>query len=129
MKTGNEIVTRRVHQEGPIAYVESTTITNVFDEDANRCILLNTDEQPTQTRRILRRLASGYSGTAAEAETKAIVEKHWAMQRMLKGAAVVVPFAERLAEMLDDSRVEIRRAFPHLVSTIQASALLHQKQR
>lgn len=34
-----------VEQEGPIAYVENTTLTRVFNEDANRCILVNTDER------------------------------------------------------------------------------------
>src|SRR5262249_470754 len=35
----------------------------------------------------------------------------------------------RLADLLPDNRVEVRRAFPHLVSLVQASALLHQYQR
>ena len=48
---------------------------------------------------------------------------------MLEPRAVVVPYADRLADAIDHHRVEARRAFPHLMSMIQASALLHQRQR
>ena len=128
VKEAGEIVTRLIEQEGPIAYAETTTLSHIFDEDANRCLLLNTDEQPAQTRRILDKLASGYSGISGTASDE-IVERHHALQRMLRPHTVVVPFAERLAALLADDRVEARRAFPHLISTVQASALLHQRQR
>ena len=42
-----------VQQQGPIAYAESTTAPDVFEEDANRCLVLQPDERPEQTRRIL----------------------------------------------------------------------------
>ena len=51
------------------------------------------------------------------------------MQRLLEPHEVIVPFASRVAEHFPDDRVEARRAFPHLLSLIQASALLHQYQR
>ena len=62
IKVNGQQETVQIEQAGPIAYVESTTLTKVFNEDANRCILVNTDEQPEQTRLILTRLASSYSG-------------------------------------------------------------------
>ena len=117
-----------VEQDGPIAHVASTTLTRVFDEDANRCILVNTDEQPEQTRRILTATAAVYSGGAGTG-SQDIIDKHHAAQRMLQPLPVVVPFAERLADAIDHHRVEARRAFPHLLSMVQASALLHQQQR
>jgi hypothetical protein len=51
------------------------------------------------------------------------------MQRMLQKRFVSVPFAEQLADRFPTERVEARRAFPHLMGMIQASALLHQYQR
>jgi hypothetical protein len=33
------IVTRHIEQKGPVAYIESTTLHKIFDEDANRCIM------------------------------------------------------------------------------------------
>ena len=129
VKMGNEIVTQRIHQEGPIAFIETTTLAQIFDEDANRAVLLSTDEQCEQTRRILDKLAAGYAGEVGQAETAAIVERHHALQRTLKSAEVLVPYAQRLADLLVDERVEIRRGFPHLISMVQASSLLHQRQR
>jgi hypothetical protein len=128
MKEGNQMVTRLVEQDGPIAFVESTTMTQIFDEDRNRCLLLAADETTTQTRSVINRLAVGY-GTTSGISVAAIVEKHYAAQRMLQQRPVYVPFAERVGEMFPDERVEARRAFPHLMSMIQASALLHQYQR
>lgn len=129
MKVHGEIQTVTIDQEGPISYVESTTLAHIFDEDANRCIMLTTDEQKSQTRRIIDRLAAGYGGTSANAAACGIIEQHHALQRMLQGQSVVIPFAERLGELMTPERVEARRAFPQLASMIQASTLLHQLQR
>jgi len=50
--------TRHINQKGPIAYVETTSLTRVFEEDANRCLLLSTNETQEQTVRIVREWAS-----------------------------------------------------------------------
>lgn len=109
--------------------MESTTLGTIFAEDANRCILLTTDERGEQTRRIIDRLAAGFSGGADAGQVEEITLRHHALQRMLQPTPVVVPFAERLGELVAHERVEARRAFPQLVAMIQASALLHQRQR
>lgn len=126
---GNRIETVTIEQDGPIAYVESTTLAKVFDEDANRCLMLHTDERSEQTRRIVQRLAESYRGVGGTAESELVVMRHHALQRLLQPLTVVVPFADRLAELFPCERVEARRAFPHLIGMIQASALLHQRQR
>jgi hypothetical protein len=43
VKEGDQLVTRLIEQDGPIAYVESTTVARIDDEDANRCWLLASD--------------------------------------------------------------------------------------
>src|SRR5262245_49661387 len=126
---GNRIETVTIEQEGPIAYVESTTLAKVFDEDANRCLMLHTDERPEQTRRVVQRLAETYRGNGSSSAAERILLVHHALQRMLRSLPVVVPFADRLAELFPCERVEARRAYPHLVGMIQAAALLHQRQR
>jgi hypothetical protein len=130
MKVGGEIVTVTIEQEGPIAFVESTTAARVFEEDANRCILLSTDERRSQTKTIMRRLALHASGKV-RSEGPRVVALHHAAQRLLERRAVVIPFAERLAELLEvfADRVECRRAYPMVLSIVQASTLLHQRQR
>jgi hypothetical protein len=117
-----------VEQDGPIAYIETTTLTKIFNEDANRCILLTSDETPEQTRRILSTLAGAYAHGAA-VDRQRIIDRHHALQRTLQPFAVLVPYAERLADAMGSYRVEARRAYPQVVSMIQASALLHQRQR
>jgi hypothetical protein len=126
---GGRIETVQIEQDGPIAYVESTTLAKVFDEDANRCLLLHTDERPEQTKRIVRQLAAAYSNTNSTKATQQIILRHHALQRMLQPLPVVVPYAGPLSEMIPSERVEARRAFPHLMSMIQAVTLLHQRQR
>lgn len=128
MKESGRIVTQRIEQPGPIAYVETTTLTKIFDEDVNRCLLLSADERKQQTAHIVNRLADGYIGTATN-NVDMIVQRHHAAQRMLQQRIVSIPFAQQIAKGFDCERVEARRAFPHLMSMIQASALLHQFQR
>ncbi len=127
--SGGEIVTRQISQEGPIAFVETTTMTSIFDEDANRCVLLHTDERQEQTRRILGTLSARYEGNGQADGVEAITERHHAAQRILKPMEITVPFAGQLARLLPADRVELRRAYPLLLTAVQSSALLHQMQR
>ncbi len=113
-----------VVQPGPIAYMESTTLSQVFDEDRNRMVMLRLDESPEQTRRILQRVSSDQS-----ASKKSVIDRHHAMQRMLQRYEVVVPYAEKLAAAFPIEKLEARRTFPMLLACIKASALLNQYQR
>jgi DNA primase len=130
VKLGGEIQTVTIEQPGPIAFVESTTAARIFEEDANRCILLSTDERRNQTKTILRRLAFHVSGKGS-AVAPHLLERHHTLQRLLRRSEVVIPYAEYLASELEQfaDRCECRRAFPMILSMIQASALLHQRQR
>ena len=117
MKVGGEIVTITIEQPGPIAFVESTTSARVFEEDANRCIMLSTDERRSQTETILKRLAT-YASGKVRSEGPRVVALHQTLQRLLERREIVIPFAERLAELFEvfAERVECRRAFPMLLS-------------
>jgi hypothetical protein len=126
---GGIIETVPIEQDGPIAYVESTTLAKIFDEDANRCLMLHTDERPDQTKRIIRQLASAYSQQNGMRAKDEIILRHHALQRMLQPLPVVIPYAERLGELIPSERVEVRRAFAHLLNMVQAITLLHQQQR
>jgi hypothetical protein len=130
VKTDGGIETVLVEQMGPVAFVESTTLGEVFAEDENRALALYTDERPEQTRRILDELATRHAGLSAGGRDAGHVrDLHHTAQRLLERREVVIPFAGRLASRLKDDRVETRRAFPAVLSMIQASALLHQFQR
>ncbi len=119
-----QMETHKIHQSGPIAFTETTTMSRIFEEDLNRCILLHTTETQEQNRAIL--LAAGKD---TEADVRPIIRRHWAMQRSLEPLDVHIPFATELAEKFPAERTESRRAFPQLLTAIKASALLHQHQR
>lgn len=129
IKRNGEFVTVHIQQDGPIAYVESTTLTKIFDEDLNRCVLLTTDERPEQTRRILEKIAKGKSGEMSGVDVGRIIQRHHAAQRMLELQNILIPYAESLARQFPAERVEARRVLGHLFSMVEASALLHQRQR
>jgi DNA-binding transcriptional ArsR family regulator len=127
MKTSDGITTQLIAQDGPIAFTETTSLATIFDEDANRCLLLQTDESPEQTKRILKSIADGQAGIRPDAQR--VILMHHTIQRMLPCLPVVAPWLHRLADAFTCDRVEVRRAFPQLLAMIQASALLHFKQR
>lgn len=125
-----KIVTELVEQEGPIAYVESTTAENIFLEDANRCLMLRSDETEEQTRRILEAQAELLAGGArCSRRAKQVRAKHRALQRRLKGVPVIIPYSKELSSRFPVEQVEARRLHMMLGRTIAASALLHQRQR
>ena len=129
-KRDGELVSVLVEQDGPISWTESTTLSNIFDEDRNRCLLLQTDETVAQTKRIMQAAAKEAAGKT-NGKKDAITNRHHALQRLLQPHKVIVPFAERLADLLAPMTLalESRRAFPQILQTIRAVALLHQKQR
>jgi hypothetical protein len=123
------IETVRLDVDGPIAFVESTTLGEVFAEDENRAVPLYTDETPEQTGRILQAIAERYEGRLVTYDTAHIRQVHHTAQRLLARLEVVVPFAGRLVAKLPKTRVETRRILGLILATLNASALLHQFQR
>jgi hypothetical protein len=127
-KENDKIVTKVIEQEGPIAFVETTTLTTVFDEDANRCLLLGTDERQEQTRRILDATAAAAAGRGKPDLDRARAVHH-AAQHMIPRADVVIPFAGEVAALYPVRQLDARRHFRHLLALVKASALLHFRQR
>lgn len=120
--------TRSIHQKGPIAYLETTTLGKIFAEDASRMLSLSTDASREQTRRIMRETAERAAGNGPdEARLAFIRQKHHAAQRMLEPLKVRIPYAELLS--LPSTNPTARRAFDHLLACIKAVALLCQKDR
>src|SRR5262249_50561816 len=98
-KVGGLLETVLIEQEGPVAYVESTTLKTVFEEDENRCLSLFTDEREEQTRSIIDRIANDCASGGNNEEARKIVQRHHALQRKLRRREVVVPFAIRLGQL------------------------------
>jgi len=128
MKTGN-METAEVTILGPIAYMESTTSTEVNPENENRSFELYLDESPKQTRRIFEAQKKAHLLSAEERAVKRekIVERHHHAQRLLEPVTVRIPFAHLLDFPVNWTRG--RRDIDRLLSLVEAIAFLHQKQR
>lgn len=120
--------TVHLHQDGPIAYIETTTQETIFDEDATRLLALTTDETAEQTQHILRQQAAEAAGRASRpAVVEEIRLKHQVAQLMLEQVTVLIPYAEHLS--IPHYLVAARRAFPQLLGMIRTVALLRQRQK
>ncbi len=125
LKRGDGLETVTIRQEGPIAYLETTTMEQIFDEDATRLMSLVADESPSQTAAIIGHLGREAAGkTTSPEEQEAIRQKHKTAQRLLKPYRVKIPFAEHLKIPTD--KLVARRAFTQLLIMISAVALLRQ---
>jgi hypothetical protein len=127
--TGNgQPVSVEIHQEGPIAYLETTTQETIFEEDENRLLRLTTDESCEQTERIMRHQACVAAGRSTRRERIEFLQQvHQTAQRMLAPLEVRIPFAEYLA--IPTTKLEARRAFLQLLVCIRVIALLRQYQK
>ncbi|MGB3510592.1 MAG: hypothetical protein WBA93_15415, partial [Microcoleaceae cyanobacterium] len=127
-KTGN-IETAEVTILGPIAYMESTTSTEVNPENENRSFELYLDESPKQTRRIFDAQKKAHLLSAEERAVKRerIVQRHHHAQRLLEPVTVRIPFAHLLDFPVNWTRG--RRDIDRLLSLVEAVTFLHQKQR
>ena len=123
--------TVHIQQEGPIAFIESTTmgVQDIFNEDRTRYLLLSSDERVAQTKSIIDEIARSASAPGDPDTPDSILALHHAAQRLLRPLDVVIPFALQLKDCLPLERIEVRRTFGHLISLIRAVALLFQKQR
>ncbi len=120
--------TAEIRQQGPIAFVQTTTQEQIFAEDETRLLPLVTDESPRQTERILRYHARRAAGTGEDAEEgQRIRAKHQAAQRLLRTLDVRIGYAQHLT--IPSTKVSARRAFGQLLGVIAAVALLRQYQK
>ena len=126
--TGN-LITQEYRVEGPTMLMMTTTAIDLDEELLNRCLVLTVDEDREQTRRIhtLQREKRTLAGLAKREAKTAILTTHRNAQRLLRGLAVVNPWADRLT-FLDD-RTRTRRDHEKYLTLIDAVALLHQHQR
>jgi len=120
--------------EGPICYLESTTLeeSKIFDEDLSRCLLLKTTAGPEHRRGVLHAIAkrdqNGHDGR--ESRRDEIIAKHRLIQDdLLSTRPVIIPFHSQLADSFPVSTSATTRLFERLSFSLRASAYLHQHQR
>jgi len=113
--------------EGPVSVAAATTKETLYQDNANRALLLTLDESAEQDKRILdyqRKLASGAIDTQKQTEARKLLQ---ATQRLLQPVHVQNPFAESL--QLPSQVFTQRRANQLYLDLIGAITFYHQHQR
>ena len=113
--------------EGPISVCGCTTRESVYDDNANRSILLHLDGSKEQDEQIMtyhRAVAASRIDKLKEEEVREQLEL---VQRILRPIKIVNPYAESI--QLPDTVHNPRRTLPILLSFIEAITFYHQYQR
>jgi hypothetical protein len=120
-----------IRQDGPISYSETTTRDSIFDEDANRCLQVETDASPELTREVKRARGLAYKPgqDSAGADAQKVILRHWSFQADLTWVDVRIPYCDVLADLTPDEPVQVRRAFGQVLVLIEAIAFVHQFHR
>ncbi len=113
--------------EGPVCVSGCTTKEKIYDDNANRCILLYTDQTKDQDRRIndyQTKIAGGEINLERERQYKELFKN---MQRILRPVTVINPFAKYI--QLPEQVFKPRRTMTLLLGFIEAVTFYHQYQR
>jgi hypothetical protein len=125
-KTKDGMKPRLIEKEGPTGLIVTTTALKLHPENETRLLSLTVKDTPEQTKAILLALARDNEGAPD------VDFRRWhAFQRCLEAGErrVLVPFAERLADLVPPMAVRLRRDFRLLLTLIKAHALIHREQR
>jgi 5S rRNA maturation endonuclease (ribonuclease M5) len=113
--------------EGPVCVSGCTTRESIYEDNANRCILLYIDDSVQQDRRIMAYQQKVSAGTVDALRERQIAEKLKNVQRLLKPVRVVNPYAELID--LPGEVFKPRRTLLLLLSFIETITFYHQYQR
>lgn len=113
--------------EGPICLSGTTTKEKLYEDNANRCLLIYLDNSEEQQKNIMqyqRKLHAGKIDKAKEERTKELLQD---MQLMFRPITVVNPYAEKLT--IPETVFKPLRTNAHYLQFIEAITFVHQFQR
>jgi len=113
--------------EGPVSVSSCTTREKVYEDNANRCILLYIDTSAEQDRRIMEHQQKSSAGLINRPEERQIKERLKNVQRLLRPVIVRNPYAPYIN--LPEAVFKPRRTMLLLLSFIEAITFYHQYQR
>jgi len=113
--------------EGPVSVCGCTTRERVYEDNANRSILLHLDGSKEQDKRIMDYHKKVKAGMIDEGEEEKLRELLKNMQRVLMPIKVVNPYSMQIE--LPETVMNPRRTLPLLLSFIEAITYYHQYQR
>ena len=113
--------------EGPVSVSGCTTKEKIYEDNANRCILLYTDQSREQDKKINEyqtKLSGGEINREREKQYKELFKN---IQRVLMPINIINPFAKYIA--LPEQVFKPRRTMTLLLGFIEAITFYHQYQR
>jgi hypothetical protein len=128
-QASGKLETKFFFVEGPTAFLESTTESQINHENATRCFEERLDESREQTRRIheAQRKSKTPEGQRAKAKAEEIAALHRDVQRCLRVVKVSIPYADLLT--FPSTWTRNRRDHPRFLNLIEVIAFLNQYQR
>ena len=113
--------------EGPICLSGTTTKEKLYEDNANRCLLIYLDNSEAQQQSIMQYQRKLHAGTINKAKEEATKELLQDMQLMFKPITVVNPYAEKLT--IPETVFKPLRTNAHYLQFIEAITFVHQFQR
>jgi len=124
-KGESKTVTLKV--EGPISVCGCTTKESIYEDNANRSLLLHLDNSKVQDERIMNYHRKVKAGLIDRDKEETIREQLEHVQRILKPIKIINPYAIHID--LPKEVFKPRRTLPLLLSFIEAITYYHQYQR
>jgi predicted transcriptional regulator len=125
-KNGN---TKTIHLKvnGPVCIAGCTTKESVYEDNANRCFLINLDESEEQDERVMnyqRKISAGKINTTDEIQARQLLQN---VQKVLQPITVVNPYAELL--QIPKEVFKQRRTNAHYLAFIEVITFFKQYER
>ena len=113
--------------EGPVSVIAVTTEESIYEDNANRSILIYLNDSKEQDERVMSYQKNKRAGLINVYEEQQIQEKLQQLQKALEPIKVINPYAPLID--LPDNFPKKRRALPILLNFIEAITFYHQYQR
>ncbi len=119
--------TVEVVAKGPVVISSCTTRERLYEDNANRCILLYIDQGKAQDKKVMDYMKAKSTGKVVEREQEAIRKRLQNAQRLLREVKVYNPYADLIE--LPETVFKPRRSLPLLLGFIETVTFYHQYQR
>lgn len=113
--------------EGPICLSGTTTKERIYEDNANRCLLIYLDNSDSQQNGIMNYQRKSHAGTVNKTEEESTKELLQDLQLMFRKINVVNPYAEKL--IIPETVFKPLRTNAHYLQFIEAITFIHQYQR
>lgn len=113
--------------EGPVCVSGCTTKEKIYEDNANRCILLYIDQSKTQDKKITEYQTASAAGSINKQTEQQYKQLCKNIQRLLQSIKIINPYAKYIT--LPEQIFKPRRTMTLLLGFIEAITFYHQHQR